>query len=117
MHLSLRVNKPASGPFELIHSDVWGPYPVMSLIGFKYFVTFVDDFSCVTWLFLMKSRFEFFSHFIAFCAKIQTQFHIHVQILRSDDTKEYLFELFNLSCYNTGFTIEPLVWIHPLRMG
>ena len=32
----------------------------MSPIGFKYFVTFVDDFSRVTWLYLMKSCFEFF---------------------------------------------------------
>ncbi|GJV95272.1 retrovirus-related pol polyprotein from transposon RE2 [Tanacetum coccineum] len=32
--------------FELIHSDVWGPFP-SSLDGFKYFVTFIDDFSKV----------------------------------------------------------------------
>ena len=45
VHLSPRVNKRASDPFELIHSDVWGPCPFMSPTGFKYFVTFVDDFS------------------------------------------------------------------------
>jgi len=33
--------------FELIHSDVWGPFD-MSLDGYKYFVTFIDDFSRVT---------------------------------------------------------------------
>ena len=42
----------------------------------------------------MKSRFEFFSHFSAFCAKIQTQFHVFVQTLRSDNDKEYLSEPF-----------------------
>ena len=63
MHLSPRVNKQASAPFELVHSDVWGPCPVMSPTGFKYFVTFVDDFSCVTWFYLMKSIFEFFFSF------------------------------------------------------
>ena len=40
---SLRVNKRASAPFELVHSDVWGPCPVMSPTRFRYFVTFVDD--------------------------------------------------------------------------
>ncbi|GJY88651.1 retrovirus-related pol polyprotein from transposon RE2 [Tanacetum coccineum] len=30
--------------FEIIHSDVWGPFP-SSLNGFKYFITFIDDFS------------------------------------------------------------------------
>ena len=50
VHLSPRVNKRASSPFELVHYDVWGPCPIMSPTGFKYVVTFVDDFSCVTWL-------------------------------------------------------------------
>ena len=86
MHLSPRVNIRASTPLELIHFDVWGPCPVMSPIGFKYFVTFVDDFSRVTWLYLMKSS-ELFFHFTAFCAKIQTQFHVPVQKLRSDNAK------------------------------
>ena len=66
----------------------------MSPTGLKYFITFVDDFSRITWLYLMKSRFEFFSHFSAFCSEIQTQFHVHVQTLRSDNTKEYLSEPF-----------------------
>ena len=59
----------------------------MSPIGFKYFVTFVDDFSHVTWLYLMKGRFELFSHFTAFSAEITTQFHVAVRILWSDNAK------------------------------
>ena len=94
MHLSFRVNKRASAPFKLIHSNVWGSCPVMSPTGFKYFVTFVDDFSRVTWLYLMKSRSELFSHFTAFCAEIKTQFHVPIQILRSDNAKEYLSKPF-----------------------
>ena len=63
----------------------------MSPTGFKYFVNFVDDFSRVTWLYLMKSHSQFFfSHFSAFCAEIQTQFHVFVQTLRSNNAKEYL---------------------------
>ena len=66
----------------------------MSPIGFKYFVTFVDDFSRITWLYLMKSHSEFFSHFSAFCYEIQTQFHVSVQTSRSDNAKEYLSKPF-----------------------
>ena len=94
MHLSPRVNKRAFAHFELIHYDVWGPCLVMSPTGFKYFVTFFDDFSRVTCLYLMKSRLELFSHFIVFSSEIQTQFHVPVQILRSDNAKEYLSEPF-----------------------
>ena len=94
MHLSPRVNKRASAPSELVHSDVWSPCPVMSPTGFKYFITFIDDFSHVTGLYLMKIHYELFSHFTIFCAEIKTQFHVLVQILRSDNVKEYLSEPF-----------------------
>ena len=49
-HLSYspRVNKRASAHFELVHSDVWGPCPVVSPTGFRYFVTFVGDYSRTT---------------------------------------------------------------------
>ena len=93
MHLSPGANKRAFTPFELVHSNVWG-CPVMSPIRFKYFVTFVNDFSRVTWLYLMKSRSKPFSHFSAFYAEIQTQFHVSVQTLRSDNANEYLSEPF-----------------------
>ena len=94
MHLSPKVNKRASSPFELVHSNVWGHCPIMSPIGFKYFITFADDSSRVTWLYLMKSCYELFSHFSAYCTKIQTQFRVSVQTLRSDNAKEYLSEPF-----------------------
>ena len=90
MHLSPRVNKQASAPFELVHSDVWGPCPVLSPTRFKYFVTFVDDFFHVTWLYLMKSHSKLFSHFSVFCAEIQIQFHVSMQTMRSNNVKEYL---------------------------
>ena len=67
-----RTNKRASFPFELVHLDVWGPCPVMSKTVFCYFVTFVDDFSRMTWIYLMKHRSELFSHFTAFCTEIKT---------------------------------------------
>ena len=102
MYLSLRVNKRASAPFELVHYDIWGLCPVLSPIGFKYFVTLVDDSSRVTWLYLMKSPSEFFSHFSAFCAEIQTQFHVSIQTLRSDNAKEYFSKPFQSFMLKNG---------------
>ena len=89
-----RVNKRVGAPFELVYSNVWGPCLVLSLTWFCYFVTFVDDYSQTTWLYLIKNRSELFSHFRAFCAEIKTQFHIYVQNLRSDNAKKYLSEQF-----------------------
>lgn len=98
--------------FELVHSDVWGPFP-SSLDGFKYFVTFIDDFSKVTWLYLLKSKSEVFNCFKDFHLLVVTQFSTHVKILRSDngteftsnDMKNYLISngiLHHTSCVNTS---------------
>ncbi|XP_042501401.1 uncharacterized protein LOC122079200 [Macadamia integrifolia] len=37
-----------SPSFSLVHSDIWGPCRVSNRFGFRYFVTFVDDHSCLT---------------------------------------------------------------------
>ena len=57
--------------------------------GFRYFATFIDDYSRTTWLYLMKNYSELLSHISAFYVEITTQFHTYVQNLRSDNTKEY----------------------------
>ena len=44
--------------FDLIHSDVWGPSFVSSIGGSQYFVVFVDDYSCYSWIFNMKHHSE-----------------------------------------------------------
>ena len=103
-HLSYspRVNKQASAPFELVYSDVWGPCPVVSPTRFRYFVTFVDDYSQTTWLYLMKNRSELFSHFRAFCVEIHIQFHVSVQNIRNDNEKEYVSEQFQFFMLQNG---------------
>lgn len=103
---SPRINKCASSPFDLVHSDVWGPCPISSKPGFKYFVTFVDDYSRVTWLYLMKSRSELFSLFCAFCAEIKTQFNVSIRTLRSDNAKEYTSALFQSYMVQNGILHE-----------
>ncbi|KAK4424666.1 Retrovirus-related Pol polyprotein from transposon RE1, partial [Sesamum alatum] len=47
----------SSSPLELIFSDVWGPAP-QSVGGFKYYISFIDDFSKFSWIYLMHDRTE-----------------------------------------------------------
>jgi len=85
-----RVNKRVDKAFDLVHSDVWGPYPSPSKLRFRYFVSFIYDYSRVTWIYLLKSQFEVFFIFKIFSSEIKNQFNFNIKILRSDNTKEYL---------------------------
>ena len=83
------MNNRAKSPFELVHNDVWGPCRTASTLRFQYFVTFIDDYSRCTWLFLMKNRAELYSIFQKFYAEILTQLNISIRVLRSDNAREY----------------------------
>ena len=91
-----RLDHRTKSHFELVHTDVWGPSRSTSILGFRYFVNFIDDYSQCTWLFLMKTRAELFSIFQNFNAEIRTQFNTSIRILRSDNAKEYFSMSFSL---------------------
>lgn len=61
----LRLNK-SSMPFMIVHSDVWGPSRVLTISGFKWFVTFIDDCTMMTWVFPMKQKSEVIAKFKKF---------------------------------------------------
>ena len=61
--------------FKLVHTDVWGPSRTESILEFWYFVTFINDYSRCTWVFLMKIRAELFSIFQKFHIEVRTQFN------------------------------------------
>jgi hypothetical protein len=41
-------NTIASFPLEIVYSDVWGPAPISSINGFRYYVSFIDAYSRFT---------------------------------------------------------------------
>ena len=49
--------------FDLVHSDVWGIAPALSHAHYKYFVTFIDDFSWFTWVYFLHSKSDVFNVF------------------------------------------------------
>ena len=80
----------ATHGFEIIHSDVWGISPTISHAQYKYFVTFIDDYSRYTWEYFLRHKSEVFSMFKLFLALVQTQFSATVKILRSNSGGEYM---------------------------
>ena len=42
----------------MIHSDIWGPSRIKNVTGTRWFVSFIDDHTRLTWVFLMKEKSE-----------------------------------------------------------
>ncbi|KAM1692791.1 hypothetical protein PS2_031824 [Malus domestica] len=82
-------NSRTSKLFELVHSDIWGPSRVESFDGYRYYVTFIDDYSRVTWLYLLKLKSDLFDAFKDFHNLITNQFSSKLYMLRSDNGIEY----------------------------
>jgi transposase InsO family protein len=85
----------ASRPLELIHSDVWGPAPVTSIGGKKYFVSFIDDYSRYVSVFLLEKKSEVFSSFLTFQRLVERKFNSKIVCLRSDQGGEYKSNAFS----------------------
>ncbi|WVZ90773.1 hypothetical protein U9M48_037041, partial [Paspalum notatum var. saurae] len=43
-------------PLQIIHSDVWGPSGVVSINGYRYFVTFIDCCTRTTWVYVLRNK-------------------------------------------------------------
>ena len=46
----------STGVLELIHSNLCEPMSSVSLRGYKYYVTFIDDHSKKTWIYFLKRK-------------------------------------------------------------
>jgi histone deacetylase 1/2 len=75
-------------PLELVFSDVWGPAPD-SVGRFKYYVSFVDDFSKFTWIYLLKFKSEVFQKFHEFQSLVERLFDRKILAMQTDWGGEY----------------------------
>ncbi|GJT25042.1 retrotransposon protein, putative, ty1-copia subclass [Tanacetum coccineum] len=78
----------------LSHTDVCGPFNIMSRQGAYYFVTFTDDFSRYGYVYLLKHKHEVFETFKVFQKEVENQLGKTIKSLRSDRRGEYMSEEF-----------------------
>ncbi|CAL8107557.1 unnamed protein product [Prunus armeniaca] len=57
---------------------------------FHWFVTFIDDCTRLTWVFLLKNKHDVASILLEFCIMVSTQFHARVRVFRTDNGGEYV---------------------------
>ena len=91
-----------SAPLELIHSDIAGPFPYMSMSQAKYALAFIDDFSRYCWVHFLKHKSESFDILKFFRALVENQSRRKVKILIFDNSGEYVNSNFIQYCKNAG---------------
>ena len=82
-------NSRAKAPLDLIHTDIWGPSPVQSRSGHRFYILFVDDYSRFTWLFPLKFKSETSSVFQVFQKQVENQFNTKIKVIQCDNGVEY----------------------------
>ena len=93
----------------MIHCDLWDPFAINIVNGFKYFLTVVDDFARCTWVYLLKHKYEIQIFLPQFATVVNTQFNSKIKTIRSDNGTEFYLKYFfhsngilhQLSCVDT----------------
>ena len=86
------------GILKLVHGDVFGPVSVPSLGGSRYYVSFVDDFSKMTWIYFLKKKSKVFERFLEFKAIVENQADRKIKVLRTDNGGEFYGKEFDQFC-------------------
>jgi hypothetical protein len=99
----------ASSSLELVHNDLMGPFPYPSINKARYVLTFIDDYSCYTWVYFLRQKSEVYEHLKYFKALVETQTGKKIKILRTENggsISKNMFRIFVMklvSSCNTQF--------------
>jgi transposase InsO family protein len=93
-------------PFDIIHTDIWGPSPVISKSGCRWYISFIDDCTRMVWLYLLKTKDEVSKVIKDFHKLVKTQFGREIKIIRSDNEAEYLSKCLQAFFHENGIIHE-----------
>ncbi|KAJ2911395.1 hypothetical protein MD484_g9020, partial [Candolleomyces efflorescens] len=113
---SLTSNR-ASNLLARIHSDLHGPLQTQTPSGYRYWVTFIDDFSRYKEVTLLKRKSDAFDTFKEFVAKAERATEKKVKELRDDKGGEYIGKDFDTWCRTQGITRQHTVRATPQQNG
>ncbi|GKC80131.1 retrotransposon protein, putative, ty1-copia subclass, partial [Tanacetum coccineum] len=86
--------KRATDLLGIILTDVCGPLRHVSRQGASYFITFMDDYSCYGYVYLLKHKHEVFETFKMFKNEVENQLGKTIKAFRSDRGGEYISQEF-----------------------
>ena len=92
----------SKGTLDYIHADLWGPAQTASLAGARYFLSLIDDFSRMVWVFSLKSKDKVFDQFKNWKILVETQTNRKVRRLRTNNGLEFCNKDFDDFCTKHG---------------
>ena len=90
----------------VVYSEVCGPFEVPSLGGNKYFITFVDEYSRMIWMYVIKMKSAAFEFFLRFKANVERESGKLLKTLRTDGGGEFTSNAFENNCQANGIMHE-----------
>ena len=91
---------PSSAPFDILHYDVWGPSRTPSILSHRYYIVFVDDYTRVSWVYLLYDHFEVVTTVTYFITEVVTQYSITPKILHTDNALKFVQTSLRTFCAN-----------------
>ncbi|KAK9179751.1 hypothetical protein WN943_028956 [Citrus x changshan-huyou] len=105
------------GTLDYIHSDLWGPAQIESLGGACYFLSMINDFSRMVWVYPLRSKDQVFDRFKAWKTLIETQTNRKVRRIRTDNGLKFCNKQFDDLCEKTGILRHKTVMHTPQQNG
>ena len=92
----------ASKPLQLLHADLWGPAPVSSYSGARYFLSIIDDYSRKNWVYFLTQKGAAFDTFCTFQGMVEKETGLHIVSIRTDRGGEFTSNAFIKHCQTHG---------------
>ena len=102
---------------DLVHSDICELNGILTRGGNRYFITFIDDHSKYTYVYLMKHKDQAFQMFKTYKSEVENQIGKKIKILRSDRGGEYFPIEFSFFCEENGIVHETSAPYTPQQNG
>ena len=102
---------------ELVHSDVCGKISEKSIGGAQYFLTFTDDKSRYSWVYMLHTKDQVFNRFREWKALVERTTRKKVKTLRTDNGGEYTSNEFESYLKNEGIRHELTIPKTPEQNG
>ncbi|GAB2274241.1 hypothetical protein Dimus_039074 [Dionaea muscipula] len=79
-----RSSTTSTRPLQLLFMDVWGPAPVVSREGFRFYLSIVDAFSRYTWFFPLQCKSDVYNQFVNFQKTVERFFMLKISSVQTD---------------------------------